>query len=306
LSAVLANGLPSGDPVPRAFGPAGQEVQSRAANAVANAGYDRQGGQDGQSGLQLAFLVEDQQYNSNPHSSAPKAVEHESTPPQANSSNGPRDFGNVARILAIAGAGPITVDPSGNYAGRRKRSDSSFTAFAFPATGDADSRGLQQSEVGFQEAQSITQADAPRDFGDIGRILAIAGTGSKKVDPNGGYGRRKRRSSPKLKYGALPLIDLHAVKVKSRGRHGNVLHHQARPFGSRSVAGYDLHSAANRRRRRSNDDNYIPFAVYDQRRVRTLKVEQNDFLALPLRLELEAREKARLAAAAKHRRMLLQ
>ena len=38
-------------------------------------------------------------------------------------------------------------------------------------------------------------------------------------------------------------------------------------------------------------DNFIPFSEYDSRRVNTLKLEQNDFLALPARLQSQSQEK---------------
>ena len=46
-----------------------------------------------------------------------------------------------------------------------------------------------------------------------------------------------------------------------------------------------------RRKRSENLDNFIPFNVYDDRRVKLLKVEENDFHALPRVIDASNKKK---------------
>ena len=65
-------------------------------------------------------------------------------------------------------------------------------------------------------------------------------------------------------------------QVKSHGNYGKVV--QA------SVVAPSAHAKlehGKRRKRSDNFDNFVPFSVYDDRRVKLLKVEENDFHALP-------------------------
>jgi len=85
----------------------------------------------------------------------------------------------------------------------------------------------------------------------------------------------------------VPEVATHAVKIKSRGKHGNLAHDaQDGAVPSRSV----FESLKYGRRKRSNS---ISFAEYDKERVKTLKIEQNDALALPQRLKDEAERSER-------------
>merc|ERR1712025_118829 len=113
------------------------------------------------------------------------------------------------------------------------------------------------------------------------RVLEVANAKPTAVDPSGSYSGRRRRSaqlepvhSNAHQYGLLePKVEL--VKVKSHGNYGKVV--QA------SVVAPSAHTKLEhgRRKRSENFDNFVPFSVYDDRRVKLLKVEENDFHALP-------------------------
>merc|ERR1712088_1048992 len=114
------------------------------------------------------------------------------------------------------------------------------------------------------------------------RVLEVANANPTPVDPSGSYSGRRRRSaqlepvhSNAHQYGLLePKVEL--VKVKSHGNYGKVV--QA------SVVAPSAHAKlehGKRRKRSENFDNFVPFSVYDDRRVKLLKVEENDFHALP-------------------------
>lgn len=381
LSSALVGGFPSGEPAPQpeeGAGPADPQLTS----VQQEQNKQEQSGASQHVKLQLAFLVEDQQYERAPSSDiikspsnkkassygrrrrrnaqhfydsyfaatrapatpAPLAENHDTTtaPQTTESASAPRDFGNIARILAIAGTKPKAVDLSGSYSGRKKRSDSNHAA-VHPFD---NSKGFYQ--YGLSQEEALTdplvaqhaQAGAQRDFGDISRILAIAGTKPKAVDLSGSYSGRRKRSShivPSVNHARLDVSenhphsglkselddltkhfrtvrkrsasgkssdDLHglvenvaskSVKIKSRGNYGKLARAGKKHNGRRIV--FDADSSSQRRHKRG--DNFIPFSVYDQRRVRTLKVEQNDFLALPKRLEQEARATIKLKSAAK-------
>ena len=74
-------------------------------------------------------------------------------------------------------------------------------------------------------------------------------------------------------------VAVEAVKIKSHGNYGNIA--QLYDAGAKNGV------VNGRYGRRKREDNFIPFNVYDERRVKTLKIEQNDFLALPMRLQIE-------------------
>merc|ERR1712158_57268 len=114
------------------------------------------------------------------------------------------------------------------------------------------------------------------------RVLEVANAKPTPVELSGSYSGKKRRSaqvepvhSNAHQYGLLePKVEL--VKVKSHGNYGKVV--QA------SVVAPSAHAKlehGKRRKRSENFDNFIPFSVYDDRRVKLLKVEENDFHALP-------------------------
>ena len=76
-------------------------------------------------------------------------------------------------------------------------------------------------------------------------------------------------------------VAVEAVKIKSHGNYGNIAQLYETWANSKNVV------VNGRYGRRKREDNFIPFNVYDERRVKTLKIEQNDFLALPMRLQIE-------------------
>jgi len=239
--------------------------------------------------LNFAFLVQDQQYErpaelseeiatavgrkSSSYGRRRRSAQEEQLPSneqqtasqESAPSGGKRDFGNIASILAIAGAKPTAVDFSGSYTGRKKRSENN-----------------QQQTA----AQEFVPVEGKRNFGNIASILAIAGAKPAAVDLSGSYSGRKKRSENNL-HGLVPEVATHAVKIKSRGKHGNLAHDaQDGAVPSRSV----FESLKYGRRKRSNS---ISFAEYDKERVKTLKIEQNDALALPQRLKDEAERSER-------------
>jgi len=172
---------------------------------------------------------------------------------------GARDFGNIARILAIAGTGPKTVDFSGNYGRRKKR-----------ASHDLDLSG------GWRVAGQLEAGEQSSSSADVQHTVAKLQTS----DLNGSHGDRRRRSENEDDlHGLVPKVAIHAVKVKPHGKYGNVAHTAV--LGAPSSRAIFEPVALGRRKR----SDFIPFSVYDQRRVKTLKIEQNDFLALPQRIK---------------------
>jgi len=195
-------------------------------------------------------------------------------------------YGDLKKFLRLAGAKPQRVVPGGggSYGRRRKRSGS-------VSESAAESSG--------QSTESPITSKPSFDFAS--RILAIAGAGPTKVVPNEGYGRRRRRSNEdiltnEIPSGVLPVknivvqkegdLPVAAVKVKSHGTNGLRSYDEwSRPndgvFRGR-YSGY-----GRRRRNVVSTVDFIPFSEYETRRVGTLKVEQNDFLALDKRLQAE-------------------
>ena len=179
----------------------------------------------------------------------------------------------IARILCIANAKPQEIDEdSRSYSGRRRR-----------AAQGSSTRGAPKP--------CSLLGDGCKGCSEIQRVPCIAGAGPTPLC-NGAqcgpsYGRRRRRAaqaepqhSNAHQYGLLePRVDL--VKVKSHGNFGKVV--QAAP-----VAGA-IHVSHSRIERRKRSDNFIPFNVYDERRVKLLRVEENGFHALPRRNQLESK-----------------
>merc|ERR1711872_511768 len=134
----------------------------------------------------------------------------------------------------------------------------------------------------------------------IARVLAAAGAGPSIIDPDKrSYGKRRRRSpqiEPQRKnahHFGLKAPKVDQVKVKSHGSFGREVH--APVIVVRKDHTNFLNGAKERRKR---SDNFIPFSVYDDRRRKTLKIEENDARALPLRLQIEKKEQlARQAKA---------
>merc|ERR1711894_394549 len=176
----------------------------------------------------------------------------------------------ILRVLEAAGAKPTPVDPTGSYSGRRRRS--AQTSEPAEQNNDAETFATPAETPGRNAALSAA----------IPRVLEVANAKPTAVDPSGSYSGRRRRSaqlepvhSNAHQYGLLePKVEL--VKVKSHGNYGKVV--QA------SVVAPSAHAKlehGKRRKRSDNFDNFVPFSVYDDRRVKLLKVEENDFHALP-------------------------
>jgi len=135
----------------------------------------------------------------------------------------------------------------------------------------------------------------------IARILAAAGAKPTPIDPEARSYAGRRRRSPQIEpphsnahqYGLIvPNVD--KVKVKSHGSFGREVH--APVVVVRKDHTNFLNGAKERRKR---SDNFIPFSLYDDRRRKTLKIEENDAHALPLRLQIEKKEQLARQARAK-------
>jgi len=125
-----------------------------------------------------------------------------------------RDFGDIASILAIAGATPQEVDFSGSYSGRKKRQ---VTGNVFGNSQEAFDQDSRTDTTAQQETRS------GRDFGNIASILAIAGAEPVEVDLNGSYtGRKKRQTGEEDSDSFLADVNLKSVKVKPHGKYGNL------------------------------------------------------------------------------------
>merc|ERR1712038_764191 len=126
--------------------------------------------------------------------------------------------------------------------------------------------------------------------GAIAAILAAANAEPTKIDRSPGYGKRSadNKDESETKLGLVADVPLDAVKVKIHSSHGNIAQHYD---GDTAYQNAVLGSRFGRGKRET--DNFIPFSEYDSRRVNTLKLEQNDFLALPARLQSQSQEKKR-------------
>ena len=133
-----------------------------------------------------------------------------------------------------------------------------------------------------------SQARVPT--GAIARILAVANAEPKAIDRSPGYGKRSAETKDETenKVGLVSSVPLDAVKLKIHSSHGNI----AQQFdGDLQYQNAVLGGRFGRGRTKREGDNFIPFSVYDERRVKTLKLEQNDFLALPERLQTKEKKK---------------
>jgi len=125
-----------------------------------------------------------------------------------------RDFGDIASILAIAGASPQEVDFSGSYSGRKRRQ---VTGSVFDDSEEAFDQDSRSDAAAQQETRS------GRDFGNIASILAIAGAKPVEVDLSGSYtGRKRRQTTEEGNNSLLADVNLNSVKVKPHGKYGNL------------------------------------------------------------------------------------
>jgi len=118
---------------------------------------------------------------------------------------------------------------------------------------------------------------------------------TQKPDRNGakkgGRGRRQvaadeGKSNPAAEV-LLVRVDSDTVKIRNLGKYGNI----AQPSAPSAVSSrlvfddqFGKEPKEKQERRRRSTAGFIPFSEYDSRRVQILKVEQNDFMALPKRL----------------------
>ena len=167
----------------------------------------------------------------------------------------------IANVLAIAGAGPSPLTGAGGYGGKRS---------ADPQQEEAE----QQPE----EEESAHALSGRVSVSAIARILAAAGAEPTPLDPNPdqSYNGRRRREAEAAS-SVLSAVSVAAVKVRPHGAQGSVVQQHDGDMAVQS----SVHSARfGRARRQAASPAFIPFHVYDERRVQTLKVEENDFLAL--------------------------
>jgi len=181
-------------------------------------------------------------------------------------------------ILAAANAKPKAIDRSPGYGKRSADSeDESEGAEADTETGDL---AVEASSV--QASHSRVPAAARL------AILAAANARPKAIDRSPGYGKRSadNKDESEVKLGLVDTVPLEAVKVVIHSSRGNIAQHYD---GDAEYQNAVLGSRFGRGKRET--DNFIPFSEYDSRRVNTLKLEQNDFLALPARLQSQSQEK---------------
>jgi len=218
---------------------------------------------------------------------------------------------SLANILKAAGnPGKTPVTFSAGY-GRKRRSPMDSSSIDFDSLeisenlnprGGSDRRRKRspQKEPVHSNAHQYGLVDNPEvaikphgKYGDLQKILALSGAKPQKISRGGSsYGRRKKRSPQDLTNeiitneiqtgsGLVKDVAIEAVKIKSHGNYGNIAQFYDAGANSKNVV------VNGRYGRRKREDDFIPFNVYDEERVKTLKIEQNDFLALPNRLQIE-------------------
>jgi len=181
----------------------------------------------------------------------------------------------IAAILAAANAKPQRVSLGGGYGG--KRSVSGY-----------DKRSPQEEATEASADAPVTphplNGKVPKNI--IDNILKIAGAKPQPiVEGDRSYAGKRSVRDEVYEYGkrsaegeaaaeGLVTVPLSAVKVKPHSSNGNIAQH----FDGDASYQSSVHVSRFGRTRRSGD--FIPFHVYDDRRVKTLKVEQNDFLSL--------------------------
>merc|ERR1711971_606923 len=147
---------------------------------------------------------------------------------------------------------------------------------------------LAETEDLAVEASSLQTSEARVPAAVRWAILAAANAEPATVDRSPGYGKRSadNKEGSEIQLGLVADVPLEAVKVKIHSSHGNIAQQYD---GGTEYQNAVLGSRFGRGKRET--DNFIPFSEYDSRRVNTLKLEQNDFLALPARLQSQSQEK---------------
>merc|ERR1712027_119493 len=218
----------------------------------------------------------------------------------------------LANILKVAGAGKTPISRGGGYSGRKRRSpmDSSSADFDSLETSEnlqslspSDKRRKRspQNAPVHANAHQYGLVDNPEvdiaphgKYGDLQKILALSGAKSQPISRGVSYGRRKRSPQDlsneiitneiQTGSGLVKDVAVEAVKIKSHGNYGNIAQFY-------DTAGADSKNVVvNGRYGRRKREDFIPFNVNEERKVKTLKIEQNDFLALPSRLQIETKD----------------
>jgi len=153
-----------------------------------------------------------------------------------------------------------------------------------------------QTEVDVAEEQEIKEPEERNSFfsADIARVLAAAGAKPSPIDPDArSYAGRRRRSPGGIEhFHNNAQEEVTKANAKSHGNIGKVVQMPA------VIVKKDQSDFINGdKERRKRNVRFIPFSVYDARRIKTLKLEENDFHALPQRLQIE--KQAQLARQAK-------
>ena len=206
----------------------------------------------------------------------------------------------IANVLAAAGAEPKPISRGVSY-GKRSAMDKDASLFREDTDFMRSKRSLRSRRAPQDLAGPEHEAEAdPEDpeahpsgvpASVIAQVLKAAGAKPQPVVPGDISYLGKREAAAQENTGAaeavVAQIPLAAVKISPHSSHGNIVQH----FDGDSGYQNSVHVSRFGRARRSTD-NFIPFHVYDDRRVKTLKVEQNDFLALKARnAEEESRKK---------------
>jgi len=188
--------------------------------------------------------------------------------------------GAIAAILAAANARPTAIDRSPGYGKRSAKPQAEV---------ETTEEVHELTEAGdLTEAASSVQSHSRVPSGAIAAILAAANARPTAIDRSPGYGKRSadKKDGSETKVGLVDNVPLDAVKVVIHSSRGNIAQHYD---GDLEYQNAVLGGRFGRAKRETDD--FIPFSVYDTRRVNTLKLEQNDFLALPARQNQEKKER---------------
>ena len=164
----------------------------------------------------------------------------------------------IAAILAAAGARAAPISAGVSYGKRSAQSENDNTEDV-----------IETEEAQGFDFKSFLAADQP----EVPAGVEIP----KPRNRVGSYGKRSAEDDAEIVEGLVDAVPLSAVKIKPHSSQGNI--HQQ--FNGNTAYQTSVHSSRFGRVRREDPlKDFIPFHVYDDRRVKTLKVEQNDFLAL--------------------------
>lgn len=194
----------------------------------------------------------------------------------------------IANVLAVAGATPRAVSGGVSYG---KRSAQTTAEDVYVERSLRPGRAPQDLDGPEQEAELKDPEAHPSGVpaSVIAQVLKAAGAEPQPVvkgDISYLGKREAQEASVEADEPVVAQIPLAAVKISPHSSNGNIVQH----FDGNSAYQSSVHVSRFGRARRSTEDNFIPFHVYDDRRVKTLKVEQNDFLALKPK-HTETREK---------------